>query len=118
MHARKMSDSPVVCTQSEWHGSLSRSPSVVCSGVSPTNGAQRCPDDKPHDILPACCKNWVIGIDSADSAVVGEGRGRTPAATRRAKLPIADARATGPTRPPSPKHAADKTRPECRAKSG
>jgi len=63
-------DIVVRVTQSERHGSLSRSPSVVCSRGSATKGAQRCPDDKAQDNLPVCCKNWVNGIDSADSAVV------------------------------------------------
>ena len=63
-------DIVVRVTQSERHGSRSRAPSVVCSWASATKDAQRCPDDKAQDILPACCKNWVIGIDSADSGVV------------------------------------------------
>ena len=63
-------DMVVRVTQSERHGSRSRSPSVVCSWASATKGAQHCPDDKARDILPVLCKNWVIGIDSADSAMV------------------------------------------------
>ena len=59
-------DIVVRVTQSERHGSRSRAPSVVCSWASATKDAQRCPDDKAQDILPALCKNWVIGIDSAD----------------------------------------------------
>jgi hypothetical protein len=63
-------DIVVRVTQSERHGSRSRAPSVVCSGAIATKSAQRFSDDKAQDILPVCCKNWVIGIDSADSAVV------------------------------------------------
>ena len=82
MHAGKMSDSPAVCTQSKVHGSHSRAPSVVCSWARVTKGAQRCPDDKAQDILLVLCKNWVNGIDSADSAVGSEVSEATFAAAR------------------------------------
>ena len=67
----KATPSAARAAQSVRHGSRSRAPSVVCSCATATKGAQHCPDDKAQDILPACCKNWVSGIDSADSAVVG-----------------------------------------------
>ena len=104
MHAGKMSHSPVVCTLSERHGSRSRAPSVVCSWASATKGAQHCPDDKASDILPACCKNWVNRIDSADSSVVGLqtlGQPRQTAPQLRLRCrPLRKSRSPG-----APKHA-------------
>ena len=64
----KATPSAARAAQSVRHGSRSRAPSVVCSGSSATKGAQHCSDDKASDILPACCKNWMNGIDSADRA--------------------------------------------------